>query len=309
MLEWALANLVVVGSFFIIVLAGVAAIHALLYKEEVRAAIAWVGLIALVPLLGSVLYYLIGINRIHRRAVALRREADSSLLPRRRGGLSSDAVAERVGRIEAAELAHLIGNITSWPLYEGNRVRPLVNGDEAYPAMLEAIGRAERSIVLMTYIFDHDRVGQRFVDALASAQTRGVEVRVLIDAVGARYSRPRAHRLLRDRGVPAALFLPTFSTRLPSFNLRNHRKVMVVDGKIGFTGGMNIRESFVLEETPESPGMDLHFELEGPVVRHLQQVFAEDWEFTTLEPLRGEAWFPAIHPAGNAIARGIADGP
>ena len=110
-------------------------------------------------------------------------------------------------------------------------------------------------------------------------------------------------------GVPVATFLPTLLTRLPSFNLRNHRKIMVVDGKVGFTGGMNIREDFVLGGSPRHPGVDLHFKVEGPVVAHLSETFAEDWEFATDEPLTGDAWFPKLEPVGEVVARGILDGP
>lgn len=309
MLEWIGSNLVVLGSAITVAAAAVAAVHALLYKKEVRAAIGWVGLIVLVPLVGTFLYYLIGINRIRRRAVALRREAESSLRTRAQGGLSPANVAQRMQSSEATELAHLVETVTSRALLDGNRVEPLLNGDEAYPAMLAAIEGAERSVTLLTYIFDNDRVGRRFIDALVAAQARGVDVRVLVDAVGSRYTRPPTPRVLRQRDVRVATFLPTFSTRLPSFNLRNHRKILVVDGKLGFTGGMNLREGFHLAEKPKYPGMDLHFRVEGPVVRHLQEVFAEDWEFATGESLTGERWFPRIAPVGRAIARGIADGP
>ncbi|MGH9389622.1 MAG: phospholipase D-like domain-containing protein, partial [Vicinamibacteria bacterium] len=312
MLEFIPPELVFLGSALVVGAAAVAAAHAALYKEEVRAAIGWVAVIILVPLLGSLLYYLIGINRIRRRAVALRRERERTMLPLPPSWLRPTEVEGILGgNADAAAVANLVEKITSLPLLEGNRVRPLLNGDEAYPAMLEAIAGAQKSIALLTYIFDNDRWGKRFVEALSKARARGVEVRVLVDAVGARYSRPPVTRPLRERGVPAALFLPPrFSTvLLPTFNLRNHRKVMVVDGRIGFTGGMNIREGFVLAENPKHPGFDLHFRVEGPVVRDLQEIFAEDWEFTTSESLWGQAWFPPLSPVGNSIARGIADGP
>ncbi len=311
MIEWVASHLVLVATVLVVVAATVAVVHALLFKTEVRAAIGWVGLILLVPLFGSVLYYLIGINRIRRRAVALRREAEEvgqdrwpgeSLIP---GDIASLLEADD----EAVELAHLVGNVTSRTLLGGNLVAPLVNGDEAYPAMLEAIRCAETSVVLLTYIFDNDAAGKQFLEALVAAEARGVEVRVLIDHVGSRYSRPPMSRLLKRAGVRVATFLPTFSARVPSFNLRNHRKVMVVDGRVGFTGGMNIREDFVLANAPKQPGMDLHFRLEGPVVAHLRDVFAEDWEFTTGESLEGVAWKPGIASAGKTIARGVADGP
>lgn len=309
MIEWLASHWVLVGTVLTVVPASIAVVHALLFKNEVRAAIAWVGLILLVPLLGSVLYYLIGINRIRRRAVALRREAEKetrwpggSLIP---GDIATLLKADD----EAIELAHLVGNVTSRRLLAGNLVEPLVNGDEAYPAMLEAIRGARSSIGLMTYIFDNDAAGKQFLEALTDAKSRGVEVRVLIDHVGARYSHPPISRLLRRNGVPVATFLPVFSARVPSFNLRNHRKVMVVDGRIGFTGGMNIRDDFLLESRPEYPGMDLHFRVQGPVVAHLRGTFAEDWEFTTGESLNGERWYPTLDSVGNTIARGIIDGP
>jgi cardiolipin synthase len=312
MLAFIPPELIFLGSVLVVAAAVVAAVHAALYKEEVRGAIGWVAVIVLVPLLGSLLYYLIGINRIRRRAVALRREHERTMLPLPPSWLRPAEVTQILGgNADAAAVANLVEKVTSLPLLDGNEIRPLLNGDEAYPAMLEAIASAEKSVSLMTYIFDNDRWGRRFVEALCEARARGVEIRVLIDALGARYSRPPVTRLLRKRGVPAALFLPPrFSTLLiPSFNLRNHRKVMVVDGRIGFTGGMNIREGFVLAENPKFPGIDLHFQVDGPVVRDLQEIFAEDWEFTTSESLWGPEWFPPLAPVGKSIARGIADGP
>ena len=311
MIEWVASHLLLAGSALVVVAASVAVVHALLFKNEVRAAIAWVGLILLAPVIGSILYYFIGINRIRRRAVALRREAEEEREDRWPGDslIPGDIASLLDADDEAVELAHLIGNVTSRTLLGGNCVEPLVNGDEAYPAMLEAIGNAEKSVVLLTYIFDHDSAGKLFLEALKAAKERGVEVRVLIDHVGSRYSRPPISRLLRRSDVPVATFLPTFSTRVPSFNLRNHRKVMVVDGRIGFTGGMNIRQDFVLSNGPKHPGMDLHFRVEGPVVAHLRDAFAEDWEFTTGESLDGAKWNPDLEPAGNTIARGILDGP
>jgi cardiolipin synthase A/B len=133
-------------------------------------------------------------------------------------------------------------------------------------------------------------------------------VRVLIDAVGVRYGWPPMHRRLRKDGVTTALFLPRFSPGwLPFVNLRNHRKILVADGKVGFTGGMNIRDDFL--PPPRKGYMDLQARLEGPIVEHLQSAFAEDWLFTTGEPLEGGAFFPPLQTAGPVLARGIADGP
>ncbi len=184
---------------------------------------------------------------------------------------------------------------------EGNLLIPLFDGIQAFPVMLEAIGGARRSIALSSYIFNDGSEGRRFAVALGEAVDRGVQVRVLVDDIGARYSWPSILPLLQREGIPSARFLPAhLPLHFPYFNLRNHRKILVVDGNLGFTGGMNIQE----DET-----RDLHFRIEGPAVAHLQRVFAEDWEFTTEEALRGEIWFPGIPAQGRAVARGIANGP
>ena len=286
--------------------------HAVLYKRDTRAAIGWVGLIWVAPFIGAILYVLLGINRIKRKAAAIRADAgltnrvgEAQLLP-------PDALAATLVRDRTAlgSLLGLVNHIVRRRVLAGNRITPLLDGDAAYPAMLAAIDAARASVALSTYIFDYDRAGRMFRDALARAVDRGVEVRVLVDAVGARYSLPPIDKPLRRAGVRVARFMPTaVPWRLPYMNLRNHRKILVVDGTVGFTGGMNIREGHLLRLQPAHPVRDLHFRLDGPVVGQLMEVFAEDWRFTTREALEGDAWFPRLASAGPVLARAIADGP
>ncbi|MDH3200190.1 MAG: cardiolipin synthase [Myxococcales bacterium] len=286
--------------------------HVILNKIDTRAATAWVGLIWLVPVVGAILYLFLGINRIQRRAQELRSSVTHYGVPLDEAPRSPADLDRELGNERASliELARVVTNVTSRPLVVGNSVERLVDGDEAYPGMLLAIQSARHSISFVSYIFEATGVGAELVDALADARNRGVEVRVLIDDVGARYARPRIHRVLRKRGVRVARFLPALLPRsITHFNLRNHRKIMVVDGRIGFTGGMNIRQGCVLSSHPGYATKDLHFRVEGPVVSHLQEVFAEDWAFATGEELEGELWFPKLEPSGETLARGIADGP
>jgi cardiolipin synthase len=289
-----------------------AAGHALLYKRDSRSAVLWVGFIWFVPLVGALLYFVFGINRIRRRAILLR----GSMQRYRSETCGAEYPgSELAGYLPAnahhlAAVAEVVDKVVSRHLVAGNRIVPLVNGDMAYPAMLEAIEGARESVALSTYIFDRDESGLSFARALGKAVRRGVEVRVLIDATGTRYSWPPILRALRDEGVPHARFLRTFPPwQLLSLNLRNHRKLLVVDGRVGFTGGMNIRVGHHLSQNPSHPVQDLHFRVEGPVVAHLQEAFADDWFFTRREALRGPAWFPPLESAGTVIARGIADGP
>jgi cardiolipin synthase len=312
MFELLLAFWQYIFSAFVLVVTAVAVGHAMLYKRDHRSSAAWVAFILLIPLLGAVFYYLLGVNRIRRRAASVR--ADLVRYQSFPGVASLDA--EDIHETLPPDLKYLkalagvVHEVTGRPLLSGNRVVPCVNGDEAYPQMLEAIARAERSVTLSTYIFDNDQTGGAFIDALSKAKKRGAEVRVLIDDMGARYSWPSAARLLAEAGVPAARFIPMLTLkRLNIANLRCHRKILVVDGRVGFTGGMNIRDAHKLSSRPKKPVQDLHFRIEGPVVAHLQEVFADDWLFTTGEPLRGEAWFPPLAESGEVLARGVSDGP
>ena len=283
--------------------------HAVLTKRDARSALMWVALAWLVPLLGALLYVVFGINRINRRASALNRVAIGAF--ERRWEYAPEHLGALLGEGGAhlGALGRANGRITPRPLVRGNRITPLDNGDEAYPAMLAAIDGARESIALATYIFGNDHVGHAFADALERAVARGVAVRVLIDTAGERYTWPSMVGELRARRVPVARFLPAFPARLVGVNLRNHRKLLVVDGRIGFTGGMNIRRHHEMRSGHRAT-RDLQFRVEGPVVRHLQEVFWEDWLFAAGERLDAPAWFPRLEPAaGGVVARGIPDGP
>jgi len=286
--------------------------HAVLYKRDSRSAIAWVGFIWLVPLAGATLYFILGVNRIRRQAVLLRRGLERY----RAYETQPECPPEELHRHLPGHTGHLnmlarvVRGVVGRPLLPSNRIEPLINGDEAFPAMLEAIRQARQTLSFCTYIFDRDEVGLAFARALGEAARRGVEVRVLIDATGTRYSWPTILRTLRREGVRYARFLPSFALwHLITMNMRTHRKIMVADGRVGFTGGMNIRVGNCLERRPRSPVQDVHFRVRGPVVTHLQEAFADDWLFTTGESLRGETWFPPPQSAGHVLARGVPDGP
>ncbi len=188
------------GATFCVDVAAMA--HVVLRKRDTRSAIGWVGIIWLVPILGVILYVLLGINRVQRRAVTLRRGPS-------RIGPEWICAPDQLARLETPEAEHLrtfarlVGELSERALMEGNEVVPLFNGDEAYPEMLRAIGEARKTVTLATYIFDNDRAGKMFADALGAAVQRGVNVRVLVDDVGARYSSlPSVEHLLRTAKVP-----------------------------------------------------------------------------------------------------------
>ncbi|HUD51688.1 phospholipase D-like domain-containing protein [Parvibaculum sp.] len=291
-------------------MAGTAA-HAMLTKSDVRSAAGWVGFILFVPFLGWLVYLLFGVNRIQRRARELRGVRRGKALPApvpvARGSLPAEQEEQRK---ELESFARFGQKVLAESFEPGNMVDVLTNGDEAYPAMIEAIDRAARSIALSTYIFNNDKAGLLFVEALTRAVGRGVRVRLLIDGVGSWYSQPSLIPLLRERGINYARFLHSFMPwQMPYLNMRNHQKILVVDGEHGFTGGMNIAVGNLVGQNPDKPILDYHFKVEGPVVAQLMRTFAHEWEFTTGEILSGPDWFPPLAHKGDLVARALPAGP
>lgn len=286
--------------------------HALLNKRDPRSQLGWVVLCVLVLGFGPFFYWLLGVNRIRTRARRWQAAGRFDVAPMLENVDSALFDVQPVRNDNMGALLHLSSAVTGRPLIGGNAVTPLHNGEQAYPAMLEAIAAARHSVNLCTYIFETDDVTARFVDALRAAGERGVHVRVLIDAIGERYARrPRLSRQLRGaKNVEVARFLPlTLSLRGLRVNLRNHRKILTVDGETGFTGGMNIGGRHMVEaENNKNPTVDLHFRIDGPGVGFLDEAFFADWQFTTGGD-DGWAGFPGIPAQGTALCRGISDGP
>lgn len=281
------------------------ALHILLTKRNTSSAIGWIGICVLMPALGTVLYIMFGINRVRRLAKKLVSGRSSH---RFEDSHSSSWNRELDGQF--APLAMMVGKLTSRPLVGGNKIVPLHDGDGAYPFMLKAIEEAERSILLCSYIFRNDQVGSLFIEKLIAAQKRGVQVRVLVDGIGSGYFLSPVYRRLRRAGVPCGRFMHSMLPwRMPFINLRNHRKILVVDGKIGFMGGLNIADENLVSKKPLHPVSDTHFQLEGPVVKQLAEAIAWDWYFVTQETLEGDLYFKEHTSAGESVARIVTAGP
>ena len=277
--------------------------HVLLRKRETASAAGWIGLAWFAPITGAITYLMFGVNRVRRRARKLRPDN------RKLEGRPEDAT-EAEAELHLEPLQRGIRRLTGRPVVAGNDVCIYQDGDHAYPRMLSAIAEATSSVGLSSYIFHNDKWGGKFIDALTAAQARGVAVRVLIDGIGGGWLRSAAYHRLRRKGVPAARFLHSpLPWRMPFLNLRSHRKILVVDGTIGFTGGMNIGDENVRSEHSKNPVQDTHFRFEGPVVCQLVEAFTQDWSFASDEDLDGPTWFPQVPPQGSAPARVVASGP
>jgi cardiolipin synthase len=292
-------------------LAAAAAGHALIFKSDPRAALGWIAVCLLFPLLGPLLYFLFGINRIRTRAQKL-----NPLFPFQ---LDADteppddpmpaATPPSIASPEFSQILRISRAVTRRPLVGGNKLKLLKNGEQAYPAMLDAINNSQHSLFLSTYIFETNQTGRQFIAALAQAARRGVDVRVIIDGIGEWYSFPRAGSLLKKSNVSIARFLPP--KLIPPtlhINLRSHRKILVADGKTGFIGGMNIGDRHLAAVQDNARRVaDLHFQLTGPIAGQIEQVFLEDWVFCTGKQMPEK---PAPSESdSDIICRTIADGP
>ena len=295
---------------FSILLSLAAACHALLYKRDSRSALVWVSLTMTMPLVGPFCYWCLGINRISRRARSWQESgrwlSRTEIYPLEDQRRFEPQLPD--GAAHLADLLFLEEKIVTSRQREGNRIVVLTGGEEAYPAMLVAIRRARETINLSSYIFDADGIGAEFVELLIEAADRGVEVRVIIDSLGEKYSRKSPRAAFRGTQVKLVCYLPLRHGAY--INLRNHRKLLIIDGKEAFTGGMNIRSRHINASQSAIDSIhDVHFSVTGPVVADLQGTFLGDWYFVTGEKLQNYCFFPVLEPSGNALACCISDGP
>lgn len=287
-----------------LVSAGLVTVHVLLTNRDVRASIGWIGLAALSPFLGSAIYLAFGVNRTARRGAKLRSGVNVRQLELSAKDVLDAGLPNNITTLERANAL-----VTASPVIGGNSISLFQNGTEAYPRMLEAIGAAKTSVVLASYIFARDKTGKAFADALVAAQQRGVEVRVLVDGIGSGYFWSPIFRSLKRAGVPTGRFLHEWLPwQMPFINLRNHKKILIVDGVLGFTGGMNISDENVGGDTPPRV-QDVHVRVEGPILQQLMQTFEQDWKFTSGESLSDAHWWQEIEGNGTVEMRGINSGP
>lgn len=286
----------------IILLTILVSFHIIIYKKEPRAALGWLMFVIAAPMTGVIAYIFLGINRIQRKAVKLDLGVKSTPVP-------SQAETELDKRIKS--ILKVGESLSYSPFCSLEKVTPLNTGNEAYPEMLEAINSAKSSISLYSYIFNVDPVGQDFIDALGRAKARGVEICILVDGVGSKATLRKLSSQLKKLKINFHVFLPVF-WRPRLVNMRNHRKILVVDSEVAFTGGLNIGEIYWPLRSTKEKVLDFHFKLEGPIVNYIQAVFADDWYYCTSSTLEGPLWFRPIEnniSKNNQFARVVVGGP
>ena len=209
---------------------------------------------------------------------------------------------------DAPQFVRAIGTMLGPALLGGNRVEALYNGDMIFPAMLSAINGAQRSVTFETYIYWSGRVGREFADALSARAKAGVKVHVLIDAVGAATIDKEAFDGMKAAGVEIETFRPVRWYTLGKLNHRTHRKLLVIDGRIGFTGGVGIADLWQGNAQDPDHWRDSHFRLEGPAVGQMQAAFVDHWITARSTVLHGDDYFPKLEPACEQLAQTFRSG-
>lgn len=208
-----------------------------------------------------------------------------------------------------AEFRRALSTLLGPPIVEGNKVHTLLNGDQIFPAMLEAIRSATTTITFETYIYWSGSIGQEFVDALVERAAAGVRVHVLLDWVGSIKMEQSLLQTMERSGVEVERFHEPHWSNWDKLNNRTHRKLLIVDGRVGFTGGVGIADQWRGQARNPDEWRDSHFRVEGPVVAQMQAVFLYNWMRATGKILHGDAYFPDLKPAGPLAAQMFSSSP
>jgi cardiolipin synthase len=294
------------GAFFAVIALALIPV-VVLRRKEPSSTIAWILTLIFLPVVGAVLFLLFGRDRV-RWPARRKRQADAmvrSILRERTQAARDPSFADG----QLTELEKQIFQVGSFftgdPASVGNRIEVLTHGNDVYEALGAAIDGAEHHVNAEFYLIRNDQTGAWFRDKLVRAAERGVSVRLLCDAYGCLAIGSAWRKPLRRAGVKLGIFLPMRSLFLQPVNLRNHRKIVVVDGKVAFSGGVNIGDEY----RGQMPGIgvwrDTHFRMEGPAALALQRVFFQDWFFATGEGVDPTPFFPPSASSGGEASVAI----
>jgi len=279
----------------------------LLRKKDPAATFAWILVLLFAPGLGVLLFWFLGRDRM-RRPPRPEREATSRVTGRIHERLSGQVDPALLARSlegqppEHRGMTRLASALGSMEIRAGNDVRVLLGAPATYDALIEAIDAATDHVHLEYYIFRADESGERILQALTRAAERGVRVRLLYDGFGSFGLRRRLRGLLDAGGYAQSFFPLSLLRRAWTVKLRNHRKLVVVDGAVGFTGGINVGDMFL-------DWRDIHLRLEGPAVGELQGIFVADWYLASRHDLTASELFPMVEPRGDALVQILQSGP
>ena len=302
--QWAISSLAIVDALVVLITIPIV----MSVKKEATSAVAWCLFIVFVPIFGCALLCHIRVSE--HLSSAEEEEAASQALPTEpKAPAVEDDLAHEVANAGYEGLARIAAELGATDQIAGNNVTFFHSGQPAFDAIIAAIESAKHHVHLEFFIYRADETGKRLFDLLARKSREGVEVRILVDSIGSHKLRWWQLRDVRNAGVNVAVFLPMRLFKRTHVNLRNHRKIVVVDGKTAFTGGMNIGNEYLGEDKTLGYSRDTFLRVEGPAVDPLQRIFVEDWDFSTGESLKGTRYFPPIKSQGDVTMQVMASGP
>ncbi|MDR0985032.1 MAG: cardiolipin synthase [Endomicrobium sp.] len=258
-------------------------IHILLNKKDAKSAINWITLVFLSPFMGTFLYAFLGINKIRKKDIQMydkvkfKKNVVHNMLVKQKKMFTS--FKEYYKKFITFEF-----NVYHKPFLFNNVILPLQNGIEAYPEMLKAIREAKKEVLITSYIFDYDSETSKFLNVFKEIIKKGVKVKILIDGIGTFKFLKRSveNKLAEIKGLEYGVFLsPYIPIKMLSLNLRNHRKMIVIDEEIAFLGGMNLSKRNTMIDNVNEGVLDITFKITGPIIEQIIEVFKNDWEFAT----------------------------
>ncbi|MFI3262437.1 MAG: cardiolipin synthase [Rikenellaceae bacterium] len=292
------------------------ALYTIVYeKGDPVKAISWIVVVILLPFLGFICYIIFGRN--YRKQKIFNHKAKSDLkyfnyiIKRQLYKVNSNFFDKREEVDTNKDIITLLLNNSNSPLSYKNNVTILNNGENAFPEIIESLKEAQEHIHLEYYMFLDDEIGSEIIDILCKKSQNGVSVRLIYDDIGSWGFSHKAIKELRNAGVEVVSFMPVLFPLLTSkINYRNHRKIIVIDGKVGFTGGMNIADKYIKGNKELGKWHDIHLKIEGRAVLSLQLIFTKDWFFLTGEEIKNVNLFPGSNlKDGDTTMQVVTSGP
>ncbi len=288
-----------------------AIISVIFHGSRPSRSVSWLLTILFLPFLGPFIYYLFGVNRRKFKFYRLKGTLKRKLYDEQYSDDRVKQFEEALTNGEIGRLSKMLKKSSHAAPYNGNRVSVLHDGEETFGAIFDAIEKATEFIHVQYYIFEKGELQDKFHELFAQKAQEGVEIRLIYDSLGSMSFKGELKKRFREIGVKTYPMMPL---RIGSFmytlNYRNHRKIVVVDGKIGFVGGMNVSDKYFKAESDLGIWKDIHLKIEGPAVASLHRIFIKDYHFASKEPpLLQPKYMPNIPEAGDAVVQIIASGP
>ncbi|NPA36659.1 MAG: cardiolipin synthase [Chlorobi bacterium] len=307
-----LVRTLITAAYFITMLVIIGVI--MLENRNPLKTISWIIVLLTIPVLGVILYIFFGQNWRKEKIIARKglknHDLFASISHSQVKKLSDSNLLLNTGIYTKRNIIRLLLNNANAIVTHGNRVNILNNGVETFTAIIAEMEKARSFIHLQYYIFDDDIIGNRIIETLKKKAEQGVEVRVIIDDVGGWQLKNSFYKKLKESGIMVERFLkvrfPMFTSKV---HYRNHRKIVIVDGKVGFLGGINIADRYLYGMKNYGVWRDMHLRIEGDAVLAMQEIFLTDWYFVKQEELTDQKYFPAIPPAGEKLVQIVPSGP